>query len=635
MIDDLDFRDFWHAPLAEAAARSFERELSERLADALTPHAGPGRRGQIVALKTSIRRPWEAGDVVRFVAMASALHRAGALNAGYVRRLAGALLAQGRFGEAAGLFPLVEEDDHHRWWDQARALAGAGQMKQAAAAADECLGRLRGTPTQDVAAALRTLERDPSRLDWAAGWRAARSEIRAPLKAQDPAEAGTALREFLQRRTELLIEALNTIAAPEPVSWPGLRARAAACLLLGLGAEAAEYLIAAGRSASPTSVGAHGDVGSLFAAASAAASSPRQPALLQALARLVEHGAGRDLVLLAQKIMSGDARPSELATAPRPSTEIIAAVGAILGQAGCEEPAVTLFGELSAGKRRQSLRQDLAVCQSRETTRRLGFRTRAHGGARRIFDLFPYNGELELLRIKLHEMGPWVDRFVLVETGMTFSGQPKPIRFDENARMQLASFLPKIGHVVVERFPDHVTSAWAREFYQRDYAVAGLEDLCGPDDLVILSDVDEVVDRRAMDGFDGEIAPISMAALRFFLNYRLAGQEICKSILCRGRYLERWGASLLRTVLASRVIEWRIPHGGWHFSSVGDAEDIAAKLASYAHQENDRPDNERRYRGLREQLRRGELEPGWERCELGALPAYVGENRERLSHLLL
>ena len=636
MIDALDFHELCPSPLTEAAARAFERGLSDRLTDALMPEVGPRRREQAVALKTQIRRLWETGDVVGFIAMALALHRIRTLNAGHMRRLASALLTQDRFEEAAALFPSVEEDDHRRWWDQARALAGTGRLTEAAEAGARCAERLAAAPPEpDVHAAVKMMERRPSRLDLAAGWPTTRAEVRVQLGAGQSHAAEAAFRGFLQRRASLLIEALQAAAEPEARDWPQLRRRAGAGLLLGLGPEAAERLIAGARSGIALPLGATDAAASIFAAASAGAPATRQRPLSQAFASLAEEGEARAFAELALKTQAGDSAPSELAAAPRPSAAVLAAVATMLAQAGRPELAVTFFGELSTGKRREAQREELAVCQSRETIGRLAFRTAAHAGPRRIFDLFPYNGELEVLRIKLHEMGPWVDRFVLVESAATFSGQPKPLRFDEAARAELEPFLTKISHVVIDRFADHVTSAWAREFHQRDQAIVALRNLCGPDDLVILSDVDEVVDRRALEAFEREAAPLALSVFRFFLNYRLAGQQECKAVVCRARHLERWGSSLLRTVLVPGLLNWRVPDAGWHFSSAGDAEDIARKLASYAHEENNRPDNEARYRRVIERLREGELEPGCERCALDTLPPYVAEDRERLAQMLL
>ena len=49
-----------------------------------------------------------------------------------------------------------------------------------------------------------------------------------------------------------------------------------------------------------------------------------------------------------------------------------------------------------------------------------------------IYDCFTFFNEFDILEIRLHEMNPWVDRFVLVESAETFSGNPKPLWFEEN-----------------------------------------------------------------------------------------------------------------------------------------------------------------------------------------------------------
>jgi beta-1,4-mannosyl-glycoprotein beta-1,4-N-acetylglucosaminyltransferase len=254
-----------------------------------------------------------------------------------------------------------------------------------------------------------------------------------------------------------------------------------------------------------------------------------------------------------------------------------------------------------------------------------------------VFDVFPYNGELELLKIKLGEMAPWVDRFVLVEAAMTFSGRAKPLYFDAD-REALAEFLPKIIHVVVERFPEHATAAWAREFHQRDEAVKGLQGVWAPQDLVLLTDADEVIDGRALEGFAGDAAQLRLHTFRYFLNYRLAASGIAQrgnASVWRAALLERFGSSLARSVLAGALGASRIEDAGWHFTTVGDAREVARKLGSYSHEENDRPDSEGHYGALLARLRAGELEPGWEVCAPELLPASVRDNRTRLERLLL
>jgi beta-1,4-mannosyl-glycoprotein beta-1,4-N-acetylglucosaminyltransferase len=116
----------------------------------------------------------------------------------------------------------------------------------------------------------------------------------------------------------------------------------------------------------------------------------------------------------------------------------------------------------------------------------------------KIFDCFTFFRELDILDARLSELAKIVDHFVIVEATHTFQGDPKPLYFADNAR-RFAAYADKIIHVVIE-FPNDIqprklhdwSPAWRREFYQRDQIVRGLSS-AGPADLVIVSDVDEIL----------------------------------------------------------------------------------------------------------------------------------------------
>src|SRR5690242_17863990 len=99
-----------------------------------------------------------------------------------------------------------------------------------------------------------------------------------------------------------------------------------------------------------------------------------------------------------------------------------------------------------------------------------------------IYDCFTFHNELEILDVRLHELAPAVDKFVLVEANLTHQGKPKPLYFAENAAA-FSAFATKIVHVVVE-FPAHIDNRfarrrdqiWAREYHQRDQIAQGLKD---------------------------------------------------------------------------------------------------------------------------------------------------------------
>jgi hypothetical protein len=232
-------------------------------------------------------------------------------------------------------------------------------------------------------------------------------------------------------------------------------------------------------------------------------------------------------------------------------------------------------------------------------------------GPRRIFDVFPFNGEFGLLDLKLQTMGDWVDGFVLVEANRTFTDNPKPLYF-RDAKDRYAAWAGKIVHVVVDSEPAFIRSAWAREYHQRDQGVRGLSGLCAPEDLVLISDVDEIVDPAALEGFQEPFASIGMRSFQLFLNYeRVAdrGRKFKVGVV-QARMLQAAGLSGLRVGMWA-YSKRRLRNGGWHFSSLLSPEDIELKLHSYSHEEHQPGADAAAVRRVREQIRGGYRQPGF------------------------
>ena len=312
-------------------------------------------------------------------------------------------------------------------------------------------------------------------------------------------------------------------------------------------------------------------------------------------------------------------------------------------EAGRTRDAVAALGELTlAHPRDQEMRSALACGVGMLAL--AGAPDRPRGPRRRpkIVNVFPFNDELALLRIRLNEMADWVDTFVLVEAAQTFVGNPKPLVFQDH-QGEFAAFGDKIVHLTVDAFPDYVRANWARDFHQRDAAGPLLAELCGDEDLVLVTDVDEIVDRRALEGFEGDFARLHMPFHRFFLNYRPAPGNHLRNArtgaVWRARLLRRYGLSYARFRLSRLEKAWaRIEHAGWHFSSVGDAQRIAGKFANYAHQERalDPHRDSLEIEKLLAELKAGRVQDGWERCEIDdSFPAYVREHQRELADIIL
>lgn len=222
-----------------------------------------------------------------------------------------------------------------------------------------------------------------------------------------------------------------------------------------------------------------------------------------------------------------------------------------------------------------------------------------------IIDAFPFFNELDLLEIRLNELDPVVDYFVLVEATVTHSGLPKPLYYDEH--MCDYRFLPfgnKIIHVVVDDMPMtkkeveeaispqdrvwmqsgyQVEDNWVRERFQRNAMMRVLKDF-DPEDIVIIEDADEMVRPEIVAKLpeilvDGSNA-VEQVLHTYYLNWK------CMN-------MPWWGTKILKNKFVNNPSEHRfhtpaskyIYKGGWHFGFLGGADAIRTKIKAYAHQE--------------------------------------------------
>lgn len=225
-----------------------------------------------------------------------------------------------------------------------------------------------------------------------------------------------------------------------------------------------------------------------------------------------------------------------------------------------------------------------------------------------IYDCFPFFNELDLLDIRLHELSSVVDLFVLVEATRTHTGHFKPLYYKMN-KSRYKKFDGQILHIIVEDMPmtkDEIEASlsskdrewiesdyqrgdnWVRERFQRNAIMRGLED-AKDDDIIIISDADEIVRASIVANLETEIVDGSNAVEQtlhtYYLNWR------CWN-------MGWWGSKILRKKFISTPSEDRfhtpaskyIYGGGWHFGYMGGADAIRTKIKAYAHDEFNHPD---------------------------------------------
>ena len=192
-----------------------------------------------------------------------------------------------------------------------------------------------------------------------------------------------------------------------------------------------------------------------------------------------------------------------------------------------------------------------------------------------IYDCFPFYDEYMLLEIRLNELYPYVDKFVLVEATHTFSGEPKRLYYDEVKDTKVfAPFKDKIIHLIHDVIPD--SRKRQNDFDQRNAIAAGLSE-AKADDLIIVSDVDEIIKPEVFSTMKDKYLPgrLQMKCYYYYFNC-LSNVEWYYPAFCR--FKDYHGAQFLRNKEGREYHKILIKDAGWHFSYLMSAKRIAEKI---------------------------------------------------------
>lgn len=212
-----------------------------------------------------------------------------------------------------------------------------------------------------------------------------------------------------------------------------------------------------------------------------------------------------------------------------------------------------------------------------------------------IIDSFIFNDELDILEFRLELLWDKVDNFILVEADTTHIGTPKPFYFLENKerfkwaqnKIEHYMFSPAIEGLDLRTKPqsyqpDH--AYWKLESQQRN-AIIDIARQFQDNDILIISDCDEIPSYEAIDMAKAHVLPLACQQDLFYYNLRnLCNQDWRGSIFITVEQAKNITPQELRDKRnALPAISW----GGWHLSWFGD---IAKKLDVQAHQELNIPE---------------------------------------------
>lgn len=209
----------------------------------------------------------------------------------------------------------------------------------------------------------------------------------------------------------------------------------------------------------------------------------------------------------------------------------------------------------------------------------------------KVYDVFPFFNELDLLEIRFQELSTIVDYFVLVESNLTFTGKPKEYLF-ENNKERFSEYLHKIRYIKVDDTPD-TTDPWVREKFQRIAGARGVFD-AAPEDIIIVSDCDEIpradmikLIKEDKNKYDRYLLYIPQ------FNFKLNYMKFLEKSYHRQIVVTRFNAFTNPQAEREHTFFWNpvgentveVHHGGWHFTFMGGDQSCITKFDSYSHTE--------------------------------------------------
>jgi len=231
----------------------------------------------------------------------------------------------------------------------------------------------------------------------------------------------------------------------------------------------------------------------------------------------------------------------------------------------------------------------------------------------KIIDCITYFDEPVLFEIRANILNKFVDNFVVIEARHTHSGKKKKLNFNIN---KYPDFKSKIIYLTINEQPsdliiDKNLSSSEKRFnslkrIDQSYnkALDYLKDCC-PDDLFILSDVDEIPNLEKLNFKKIESKIIIFKQKMFYYKFNLYYDLIpwFGSKACKVKNLT--SPSFLRHTKTKKYPFWRfdtwlskvkhssvkiVEDGGWHFTNIKSPEKILEKYLNFGHH-NEYEDN--------------------------------------------
>jgi len=224
----------------------------------------------------------------------------------------------------------------------------------------------------------------------------------------------------------------------------------------------------------------------------------------------------------------------------------------------------------------------------------------------KIIDCTTYYSEDLMLDVRFNILNKYVDKFIVVESKYSHSGEIKTLNFNIN---NYPKFKDKIQYLVIENEPEGIVknidntssikrmNSLLRIEQSYNFMLNGLHDVLD-NDLICLSDNDEIPNFESKDFKNSKNDIFIFKQLFFYYKFNLFydlmpwfGTKACKK-------KKLISLSWLRNLKNKKYPWWRLDtyfsnikqtnltivnNGGWHFTNLKTAEEIFKKLSNFGH----------------------------------------------------
>ena len=215
----------------------------------------------------------------------------------------------------------------------------------------------------------------------------------------------------------------------------------------------------------------------------------------------------------------------------------------------------------------------------------------------KIIDTFLFNGEFEMLKMRLDYYYDSVDYFVICESDYTQNGTKKELTYPSGEHL-FQEYKDKLVYIVYhpeqEDIDKVIEESFRLEQKHIDFIRNSILHLSDEKTVTMVSGVDEFPDKNRFDEMWNRIKDMNMDAISYKMK-TFYYSPICElDIECFGTtVVNDYTLRFIDRLSSLRQYTFQCPHiedGGWHLSFFHTPEVIKKKIESYAHSEFNLPD---------------------------------------------